>query len=307
MKLHRPASALVLSALFVTTMTSSSATWMSSQSSAADASPGGDSALVAAARAGDSGDRASRSRTTDAGTFAAGLPDALTGAPILPLETVPPTTSTLVPPATTAPFASDASGHQSAATAASAKQNSASPTSSAPTTAKRTTNAPTPTTAAPTTQSNVAASASNSNVNDFLLKALNNERGARGLAPLKLDPTLSKMAQDWSAKMASKKAISHSGSGAPAGFNAFGENVLKASAGTSAASMHNLWLSSPGHRKQMLQPGFDRVGIAAVCVNGSVYATQTFGHTAADGEANLSSEAPSAAAQAPVSGGPSCG
>jgi uncharacterized protein YkwD len=115
------------------------------------------------------------------------------------------------------------------------------------------------------------------------------------------------MASDWSSHMAAAGAMSHSGSGIPAGFNAYGENVLKASSGTTAGSMHNLWLASSGHRKQMLQPGFDRVGIAAVCVNGSVYATETFGHSDAGGDAQLSGDVPDATPRAPVSGGPACG
>jgi uncharacterized protein YkwD len=222
-------------------------------------------------------------------------------------DTIPPITTTVPAPIPEDEVVVAAAASPAAAPApSSAPANKAASDSPAPT-HKPVSTSP-PTTAAPAkATTTVAASAAPSNVDDFLVSALNKERSARGLAPLTVDATLTKKAQDWAAQMGRNGAMSHSGSGAPAGFNAFGENVLRASSGTTAGSMHNLWLGSAGHRKNMLQPGFDRVGIGAVCVNGSVYAAQMFGHASASGDANLSREVPDAAAQAPVSGGPSCG
>jgi uncharacterized protein YkwD len=293
MKLKRRIPVLVLPALLVTTMSSSAAFLPPVSEQASSPSSSADS-LLAEVRGGDEASRASRSRsehsvTTFDTTTTIAVP--VTEAPV----TTTPDTSAPSAPAAAPPAPRKL---PVATTAAPAAKEAAAP-------ARQTSNAPA-TTAAPTTQPRAASVPAN-NVDEFLLKAINGERSARGLAPLRLDPTLSKLAQNWSAKMGANGAMSHSGTGIPSGFNAFGENVLKASSGTTAGAMHNMWLASAGHRKQILQPGFDRVGIAAVCVNGSVYATEMFGHSEAAGEANLSNEVPDAAPQAPVSGGPTCG
>jgi uncharacterized protein YkwD len=288
MKLKQRIPALVLPAFLVTTMSSAVFLPTSSQE-AAGTSSSDENALLADSRFGELDDRASRSHTRN--TETAFETTTTVAIPLVPVTEVPTTQAPTEPVASPPP-------PRKLPTATT----EVTPTTTA---AKRPTAETPATTAAPTTQPR-AASVPASNVDEFLLKAINGERSARGLAPLRIDPTLSKLAQNWSAKMAANGSMSHSGTGIPAGFNAFGENVLRASSGTTAGSMHNLWLASAGHRKQILQPGFDRVGIAAVCVNGSVYATEMFGHSESAGEANLSNEIPDATPKAPVSGGPTC-
>lgn len=148
-------------------------------------------------------------------------------------------------------------------------------------------------------------------IESYLLQSLNNERAARGLAPLQIDGTLTQLAETWSGNMAKSGKLRHSGTGPPgrgvlSGFDAFAENVLQASGGTTAGGMHQMWMSSSTHRLNMLQPGFDVVGIGAVCEGGSVYVTETFGRRSGTA-GRLSKTIPDPTPLAPAAGGPSCG
>lgn len=272
-------STLALTGLFAFTMTSSPTGWLTGH--------GGYRAMEASAS--ESGPLSGSQRGDKAFHLDGPEPEGSTIA-----NTDIPTTTTVLPATTVAPAPP--------ATQAPAPPASTPATTKAPVAKRSATPAPPVASVAP---QKVNASSSTS-VNTFLLNAVNNERQARGLAPLALDSTLSKIAQNWSSKMAASGAMSHSGTGIPNGFNAYGENVLKATSGTSAGAMHNLWMNSSGHRQQMLQPGYDRIGIAAVCVDGSVYATEAFGQSSSASETELSDEVPSAGAKAPASGGPTC-
>jgi hypothetical protein len=56
--------------------------------------------------------------------------------------------------------------------------------------------------------------------------------------------------------------------------SAFGENVGLAE---SPDAVHQAWMRSPGHRENILNPGYDLVGIAAFRVGDRLFATQDFG------------------------------
>lgn len=117
-----------------------------------------------------------------------------------------------------------------------------------------------------------------------LFARLNAERRARGLDTLSWDPALASMAADWSQHMASTGDFSHRDLGEASSlpgidkFSALGENIAWAEGyPNEALQLHTGWMHSNGHRSNMLQPGFDSVGIAAVCSDGRVWATQNFG------------------------------
>jgi uncharacterized protein YkwD len=117
-----------------------------------------------------------------------------------------------------------------------------------------------------------------------LFARLNAERQARGLDTLTWDPDLANMAADWSQHMASTRSFSHRDLGAASSlpgidkFSALGENIAWAMGyPNEALQLHTGWMHSDGHRSNMLQPGFDSVGIAVVCSDGRAWATQNFG------------------------------
>ena len=122
-----------------------------------------------------------------------------------------------------------------------------------------------------------------------LLREMNAARTARGLAPLRLSRVLSRPARQHSAYLARKGELDHNGAdGRPfyvrlykAGFprtRAVGENLgLSSGCATDLAkTMVDMWLDSPGHRRNLLSTNFKVVGIAIVAASdctSTVYAT----------------------------------
>ena len=123
-----------------------------------------------------------------------------------------------------------------------------------------------------------------------IFNELNQERVARGLAPLAWDPQLAGLANDWSAGMAGSGNFAHrdlSGvirsPGWAGVYNSLGENIVTGG-GLTSASSHAAWMNSPGHRQNLLQAGYDSVGIGVFCdANGRLWATQNFGRHAGSG------------------------
>lgn len=102
-----------------------------------------------------------------------------------------------------------------------------------------------------------------------LLAAVNGVRKAHDLRPLAVDPRLMRVARSHSATMLRRDVLTHgdfgsrmrrSGARGPR----FGENLAWGSGryGT-ARSIVQSWLRSPGHRANLLRPGFRRIGIGA--------------------------------------------
>jgi uncharacterized protein YkwD len=104
---------------------------------------------------------------------------------------------------------------------------------------------------------------------DTLVAAMNRERAARGLGALRLNPTLSKAAADRIDDMFAKRYFAHV---SPDGIEPFvwatkrgyryrliGENLAVGYRGTTVVDG---WMRSPGHRENILEQGFDEVGIA---------------------------------------------
>ncbi|HVM69620.1 MAG TPA: CAP domain-containing protein [Gaiellaceae bacterium] len=102
-----------------------------------------------------------------------------------------------------------------------------------------------------------------------LLAAVNAARAAHGLKPLVNDAALTRAARGHSATMLRTKVFAHGDFGARiravgATGPFFGEN-LGWGVGTraSAREIVRMWLRSPGHRANLLRPGFRRVGLGA--------------------------------------------
>jgi uncharacterized protein YkwD len=159
--------------------------------------------------------------------------------------------------------------------------------------------APRPT-AAPTTAGAPAGNETTAQkLTGDLFDRLNAERAARGLAALKWDGDLAQLAADWSAHMASTGNFSHRDLGAAGSlpgmskFSALGENIAWVEGYPNMGNqLHVGWMKSEGHRANMLQRGFDSVGIAVVCSGGRAWATQNFGRLDTSSAPAMSSTTP---------------
>jgi uncharacterized protein YkwD/ribosomal protein L24E len=118
-----------------------------------------------------------------------------------------------------------------------------------------------------------------------LFNRLNDERRARGLAPLQWDGTLASYASHWSKVMGQSADLHHSNIGDLLGpYDYVGENIAMGSRGVSAGALHNNWMHSQDHRDNILSPGFQRVGVGVYCASdGSIWATQEFGRPSSSG------------------------
>ena len=114
-----------------------------------------------------------------------------------------------------------------------------------------------------------------------LINQTNAQRKANGLAPLRVDPSLTNLAQDWANTLNREGRIRHRPNywtHYPASLPAGGENVLQAWTDYSDARLVQLWMDSPGHRKNLLDPRAKSVGIGlATSPDGKLYAVQNFG------------------------------
>ena len=120
----------------------------------------------------------------------------------------------------------------------------------------------------------------------FLLLKANQDRAARGLPRLERDPLLSAAAAAHAAEMARHADISHgfpgepdlSERGAKTGlrFSLITENVAEAS---DSVIIHDLWMASPGHRANLLDPMVNVVGIAVIVSGGQIFAVEDFAST----------------------------
>jgi uncharacterized protein YkwD len=181
--------------------------------------------------------------------------------------------------AATAQPASTRARHKPAATTRAPTTTGAPATTRPPSTASR--RAAPSSTGAPATS---RAGTVPDKITQELFARLNAERQARGLDPLQWDRDLANMAADWSQHMASSNDFSHRDLGAASSlpgidkFSALGENIAWVQGYPNEAyQLHTGWMHSDGHRSNMLQPGFDSVGIAVVCSGGRAWATQNFG------------------------------
>ncbi|MEU6577356.1 CAP domain-containing protein [Streptomyces sp. NPDC046805] len=114
------------------------------------------------------------------------------------------------------------------------------------------------------------------------MQLVNVERSKVGCSPVTLDPTLTKAAQAHSADMAAHRNMSHTGSDGSspdaritsAGYrwSAYGENIAYGYA-TPEQVMAG-WMSSPGHKANILNCSFKEIGVGLAQPNS--YWTQDF-------------------------------
>ncbi|WP_460445794.1 CAP domain-containing protein [Angustibacter aerolatus] len=143
------------------------------------------------------------------------------------------------------------------------------------------------TTARPTARAATPRSRSWSDAAELrdVVRLTNHERANAGAPPVQLDARLTRAAQRHSDDMATRRRMGHDGSdgtqvgdrtsdaGYPAG--RVSENVAVGQTG--AAEVVRGWLHSRGHRRNLLDPAVDRIGVAVTVGAGRPYWTQVFG------------------------------
>jgi|SRR5579859_191152 len=123
----------------------------------------------------------------------------------------------------------------------------------------------------------------------LLLDDANRERAAAGVQPLKWDNALAAAARQHALLMAQQYQLSHQYPGelpleeraarTGAKFSLIAENVA---VGPTPESIHDGWMHSPGHRKNILNAEVSAVGIATVRGSGGLFAVQDFSRPIAD-------------------------
>lgn len=120
----------------------------------------------------------------------------------------------------------------------------------------------------------------------YLFDAANQERAARGLPLLRVDVSLSHAAENHAELMAERADISHQFAGEPdlsqrgasAGlrFSLISENVAEA---PDSFTIHDMWMHSPGHRANLLDPKVNSIGVAVINWKDQLYAVEDFATT----------------------------
>ncbi|MBL1084010.1 CAP domain-containing protein [Streptomyces actinomycinicus] len=179
-------------------------------------------------------------------------------------------------PKATAPAAPKATAHPSATKKTTAPEPRR-------TTVPRTPAATTAPSTAPAAPSTPKPTATASGVTARIVQLVNAERAKAQCRPLTVNPELTKAAQAHSADMSAHRNMSHTGSdgsspgdritGAGYTWSSYGENV--AYGYTTAEQVMDAWMSSPGHRANILNCGFKEIGVG-LAQPGS-YWTQDFG------------------------------
>ncbi|MGP4091463.1 CAP domain-containing protein [Streptomyces sp. KR55] len=156
------------------------------------------------------------------------------------------------------------------------------PASQAPT-APTSTGASEPKTSTSASPSTTDAAAPASGAVARVVALVNSERSKAGCSPVTVNAKLTKAAQDHSADMASHKNMSHTGSDGSepgeritrAGYSwrTYGENV--AYGYSSPEQVMAGWMSSPGHKRNILNCGFKEIGVGLAQPGN--YWTQDFG------------------------------
>jgi len=114
-----------------------------------------------------------------------------------------------------------------------------------------------------------AQAASLSSSESSILGQVNVVRAAHGLSPLAVDAKLVLAARDHSARLIRANTFTHGALHARLGAYGvrgplFGENLAWGTGSlASARSIVQTWMASPGHRANLLRPGFRRIGIGA--------------------------------------------
>ncbi|MDX1512056.1 MAG: CAP domain-containing protein [Nitriliruptorales bacterium] len=118
---------------------------------------------------------------------------------------------------------------------------------------------------------------------ETLLDLINRERAAVGAPALEPAPDLAAIAGVWAEVLAEEGELRHNADLAAqmCCHLRFSENVAWGGVPTgwldrSVVGVHNILMQSPGHRRNILDPAFDQVGIGAVLADDVLWVVQDF-------------------------------
>ncbi|MDO4258435.1 MAG: CAP domain-containing protein [Actinomycetaceae bacterium] len=161
-----------------------------------------------------------------------------------------------------------------------------------------------------------AASTQESAHAETILNRVNQLRASQGLQPVTRYVELDSVAQDWSETMRSTGTMQHRpnfSASYPSGWTGASENVAMAGGSVNADignQLFDLWLNSPGHYTNMVDPNATAIGIGVAFDEGTQtwYGTQNFAAYGADAQltaTSASTPAPAApSVEAPASPAP---
>lgn len=121
-----------------------------------------------------------------------------------------------------------------------------------------------------------------------VLDQTNKARQSAGVGPLKIDMAITQIARARSKDMGDKNYFSHTSptgetansllKSAGISFTMSGENIAKGSGtpDSTVNSIFNAWMNSSGHKANILNKGYGRIGIGVVAAGNTVYYTQVF-------------------------------
>ena len=130
--------------------------------------------------------------------------------------------------------------------------------------------------------SSVSAGIQSSSAASEVVRLTNSARGQNGYAALVEDGALSEaaavrareIARSFSHTRPSGASFSSALSESGVSYLRAGENI--ASGQKSASEVVNAWMNSPGHRANILNSGYSRIGSASVNIDGTLYWVQLF-------------------------------
>ncbi|MFV2179654.1 sigma-70 family RNA polymerase sigma factor [Actinomadura sp. LOL_016] len=121
-------------------------------------------------------------------------------------------------------------------------------------------------------------------VEQQVVRLVNAERARAGCGPLRASPALHEAARKHSSDMAARRVLDHRGAGGAdpgdritaAGFrwSAYGENIAQGQ--PTPARVVSSWMGSQGHRANIVNCGFSRIGVAVARGPGGPWWTQVF-------------------------------
>jgi uncharacterized protein YkwD len=117
-----------------------------------------------------------------------------------------------------------------------------------------------------------------------LFNAMNQDRANAGLPPLADNSQLDGLAGSWSSQMASDNLLHHQDlasilySPGYQDFHTLGENIIVAPGSYSAQELESAWMNSPPHRANILNGGFNSVGLGVFRgPDGRLWSTADYG------------------------------
>ncbi len=101
-----------------------------------------------------------------------------------------------------------------------------------------------------------------------VVERTNSQRARYGLPPLSVDPQLVSSARRHAAWMTNSRSLMHTS-------QPVGENIAMGQ--SSSAEVIRAWMNSSGHRANILNPGYTRIGVACyTTTGGAIYWCQQF-------------------------------